>query len=172
MEKEEEIVNRVASSSLVSIDLEQFYTLGERVAFDMKSCLFQGVILKEKDFRDYVKGHNWAAYQGKLVAIVLTEDAIVPTWAYMLLSVALQPFARKVFFGSLLEMESQLFHEALAGCDWGRYRDAKVVIKGCGKVEVPASAYVEVAAYLRPLAASIMYGEPCSTVPLYKRPKA
>jgi len=101
MEKEKEIVNRVASSSLVSIDLEEFYTAGERVLFDMKDCLFQGMILREKDFRDFIKAHDWSRYQGKFVAITSSVEAIIPTWAYMLLSVAVQPFARKVFFGSL-----------------------------------------------------------------------
>jgi len=172
MDKEEEIVNRVASSSLVTIDLEEFYLPGERVVFDMKDCLFQGLILKEKDFRDFIKSNDWSVYRGKLVAITCSVEAILPTWAYMLLSIALQPFARRVFFGSVAELESHLFERALSEFDWERYRDAKVVIKGCSKVEVPASAYVEVTNYLRPLAASIMYGEACSTIPLYKRPKA
>src|SRR5882757_7857171 len=99
-----EIVNRVSSSALVSIDLEGFYTPGERVLFDMKECLFQGMILREKDFRDFIKAHDWSRYQGKLVAITSSVEAIIPTWAYMLLSVALQPFAEKVFFGSLSEL--------------------------------------------------------------------
>jgi hypothetical protein len=172
MEKEKEIVNRVASSSLVSIDLEEFYTVGDRVVFDMKECLFQGMILKEKDFRDFIKANDWSRYQDKFVAITCSVDAIIPTWAYMLLSVALQPFARKVFFGTLSELEAHLFHDALSGFYWEQYRDAKVVIKGCSKVDVPASAYVEATNYLRPLAASIMYGEACSTVPLFKRPKS
>jgi hypothetical protein len=172
MENEKGIVNRVATSSLVSIDLEEFYTVGERVVFDMKECLFQGMILKEKDFRDFIKTHDWSGYRDKFVAITSSVEAIIPTWAYMLLSVSLQPFARKVFFGNLSELESHLFYDALSGFPWERYRDAKVVIKGCSKVEVPASAYVEVTNYLRPIAASIMYGEACSTVPLFKRPKA
>jgi len=134
--------------------------------------LFQGLILKEKDFRDFIKTHDWSQYKDKLVAITCTADAVIPTWAYMLLTISLQPFAAKIFFGSLGEMESHLFHEALAVINWEQYRDAKVVIKGCSKVEVPVSAYVEVTGYLRPLVASMMFGEPCSTVPLYKRSKA
>ena len=169
---EKEIVNRVATSSLVSIDLEALYTCGERILFDIKGHLFKETILKEKDFRDFIKAHEWSCYQDKLVAITCSVDAVIPTWAYMLLSIALEPFARRVFFGSLAELESILFHDALARVNWEQYRDAKVVIKGCGKVEVPASAYVEVTHYLRPLAASIMYGEPCSTVPLFKKSKA
>ena len=171
MEKEKAIVNRVSASSLISIDLEEFYTVGERVQFDMKDCLFQGMILKEKEFRDFIKAHDWSRYQDKFVAITSSVEAIIPTWAYMLLSVALQPFARKVFFGTVAELESHLFHEVVSVFPWEQYRDAKVVIKGCSKVAVPASAYVEVTNYLRPLAASIMFGEACSTVPLFKRPK-
>lgn len=171
MDSEKEIVNRVASSGLVSFDLESLYTPGERVVFDMKDVLFQGMILKEKDFREFVKQHDWSRYRDKLVAIGLSADAIVPTWAYMLVSISLQPFARKIFFGTLEELESQLYHEALAGVDWERYRDAKVVVKGCSKVNVPTSAYVEATNLLRPLAGSLMFGEPCSTVPLFKRPK-
>jgi Protein of unknown function (DUF2480) len=171
MENEKQIVNRVATSSLITIDLEEFYPKGERVLFDLKDCLFQGIILKEKDFRDFIKAHDWSQYQDKWVAITCSADAIIPTWAYMLLSVALQPIARSVFFGTLAELESHLFHEAVSRISWEQYRDAKVVIKGCSKVAVPASAYVEVTNYLRPLAASIMYGEACSTVPLFKRPK-
>jgi len=115
MENEKGIVNRVATSSLVSVDLEEFYTVGERVLFDMKECLFQGIILKEKDFRDFIKVHDWSRYRDKFVAITSSVDAIIPTWAYMLLSVSLQPFARKVFFGNLSELESHLFHDALSG---------------------------------------------------------
>jgi hypothetical protein len=169
---EKEIVNRVTASSLVSIDLEELYTPGERILFDIKEQLFQGMILKEKDFRDFIRLHDWSQYAGRLVAITCTAEAVVPTWAYMLLSVALQPFARKVIFGNLSELESLLFRERLSNIDWEQYRDAKVVIKGCSKVEVPASAYVEAIHYLRPLAASIMYGEACSSVPLYKKSKS
>lgn len=172
MEKEGEIVNRVAASSLVSIDLERYYVPGERIVFDLKDALYQGLILREKDFRDFVKAYPWSGLKGKLVAIVCSADAVIPTWAYMLLSVALEPYAQKVFFGSVEAMESELFHDALRKVDWEQFRNAKVVIKGCSKVEVPASAYVEATHYLRPLAASIMFGEPCSTVPLYKRPKS
>lgn len=169
---EKEIVNRVASSALVSIDLEEFYTPGDRVMLDIKDLLFQGMILKEKDFRDFIKAHDWKQYTGKLVAMTCTVDAVIPTWAYMLLTIALQPFAGKVFFGNLDELETHLFRDALASVDWERYRGTKVVIKGCSKREVPTSAYVEVSRYLQPLVVSMMYGEPCSTIPLYKKAKA
>jgi hypothetical protein len=169
---EKEIVNRVASSSLISIDLEELYTPGERVLLDIKNSLFQGLILKERDFRDFIQSQDWSGYQGKLVAVTCTVDAVIPTWAYMLLTISLEPFAEKIFFGSLDALESHLFHEALARVNWEQYRNAKVVIKGCSKVAVPTSAYVEATGYLRPLVSSMMFGEPCSTVPLYKRPKA
>jgi Protein of unknown function (DUF2480) len=167
----DEIINRVSTSSLITFDLEELYIKGDRIVFDIKDQLFEGIILKEKDFRGFIKTHDWSRYKDQHVAIICSADAIVPTWAYMLLSVALQPFAANVFFGSLAELESYLFTKALSSVKWDHYRDAKVVIKGCSKVQVPASAYVEVTNYLRPVAASIMFGEACSTVPLYKKSK-
>ena len=168
---EDQIINRVASSQLITFDLEQFHQPGERVVYDIKDLLFQGLILKEKDFRDHIRHHDWSQYKGKLVAITCSADAVVPTWAYMLLTAALQPHARRIFFGSLEEMESMLFQETLATIDWTQYRDAKVVVKGCSDVHVPASAYVEATARLSAVAASVMYGEPCSTVLVFKRPR-
>jgi len=168
----EEIVNRVANSSLVTFDLEALYTPGIRVTYDIKDHLFQGLILREKDFRDHIKSHDWSDYQDKFVCIVCTADAIVPTWAYMLLAVALKPYAKKIFFGPEEELEKGLFHEKLADIDWEQYRGAKVVVKGCSDVQVPVSAYVEATSQLSSVAASVMYGEPCSTVPIYKRAKS
>lgn len=167
--EEREIVNRVASSELKTFDLETLYLPGERVSVDIRDRLYEGLVLREKDFRSWVREHSWTDYAGKYVAVNCSADAIVPTWAFMLLGVALQPFAKKVVYGRLGDLERILFHEALGGVDWEAYRDAKVVVKGCSRVDVPVEAYVEVVARLRPLAASIMYGEPCSTVPLYKR---
>lgn len=168
---ENEIINRVAQSSLVTFDLEQLYVPGERVLVDIKNQLYQEMILKEKDFRDYIKATDWSAYKDKFVAITCTADAIVPTWAFMLLSIALEPHASKIVFGDLNELEHQIFLDALNKVDFESYRDAKVVIKGCSKVNVPVSVYVEATNRLRPIAGSLMFGEPCSTVPLYKRPK-
>jgi Protein of unknown function (DUF2480) len=168
---ENEIVNKVAQSTLVTFDLEKLYTPGDRVQVDIKDQLFQGIILKEKDFREYIKATDWSTYKNKFVAITCTADAIVPTWAFMLLSIALEPHASKIVFGDLSNLENQIFLEALQAIDYETYRNAKVVIKGCSKVNVPVSIYVEVTNRLRPLAASIMFGEPCSTVPLYKKPK-
>jgi hypothetical protein len=169
---QEEIINRVSTSSLITFDLEELYQPGDRVLLDIKDQLFQGLILREKDFRDFIKAHDWSQYQNKFVAIQCSADAIVPTWAYMLLSIALKDFARRIVFGTLDELESQLYYDTLSSIDWSIYRDAKVVIKGCSKVNVPVSAYVEVTSKLKSLAASLMFGEPCSTVPLYKRSKS
>jgi Protein of unknown function (DUF2480) len=166
---EKEIVNKVSSSQLVSFDLEELYTPGERVLFDIKGLLFQELVLREKDFRDFIKSHDWPKYSNKYVAITCSADAVVPTWAYMLLTASLQPYADQVIFGSLQDLEIILFKNALDKIDWKKFTNAKVVIKGCSKVEVPVSSYVEVTNRLRPIASSIMFGEPCSTVPVFKR---
>lgn len=164
-----EIVNKVSTSGIVTINLEDFYIKGERVLFDIKPLLFQELILKEKDFREFIKNNDWSQYQNKMVALTCTADAIVPTWAYMLLTLALQPFAKKVVFGDLQTLETLLFAEQLEKVDVKDYKDARVVIKGCGDIDLPKNAYVQLTALLQPYVKSIMYGEPCSTVPLYKR---
>jgi hypothetical protein len=169
--EEKEIVNRVASSSLVTFDLELHYTPGERVLLDIKDQLFQGLILKEKDFREFIKTNDWTQYKNKFVAITCSEDAIIPAWAYMLLTSVLEPHARTIVFGNLEDLETKIFFDTLATIDWNQFNNAKVVIKGCSKVDVPMAAYVEATRLLRPHAASIMFGEPCSTVPVYKKPK-
>ena len=166
---EQEIVNRVGNSKLVVFDLEELYTPGERVLFDIKPLLFQELILREKEYRDYIKNHDWNQYANKFVAITCTAEAIVPTWAYMLLSSVLQPVAGKVVFGNLEELESVLYQKSLDKVDWEKYRDSKVVVKGCSKVNVPISAYVEATNKLRGVASSVMFGEPCSTVPIFKK---
>lgn len=163
-----EIINKIASSSLQTLNLEEFYLAGERVVFDLRPYLFQELILKEKDFREFVKTNDWAAFAGKHVAITCSVDAIVPTWAYMLLSTALSAHAASVYFGSLSQMEEFLFVESISKINVEDYRDKKVVIKGCGDIAVPTNAFVIVSRLLRPVAKSIMYGEPCSTVPIYK----
>jgi hypothetical protein len=164
-----EALNRVSSSSLITLDLEEFHSPGDRILFDIKDWLFQEQILKEKDFRALLKSHDWSQYKNKNVAIVCSADAIVPTWAYMLISIHLQPFVHKQVFGSLQDLETQLYLTALDQIDWQKFHHAKVVVKGCSKVEVPLAVYVEVSNRLTPLAASIMFGEPCSTVPLFKK---
>ena len=167
----EEIINRVAKSPLVSFNLEDYYPKGERVVIDVKDQLYQGMILREKDFRDFVNNHDWSGYTGKNVAITCSADAIVPTWAFMLLSVNLAPYADAVVYGSEEDLNAYLFREALSHVDPLEFKDKKVVIKGCSKYDVPASAYVDIARLLQPVVSSLMYGEPCSTVPLYKAKK-
>lgn len=164
----DEIVNKVANSGLVSIDLEDFYTPGERTIFDIQPHLFNGIILKEKDFREFIKQNDWSPFKDKIVGIVCSVDAIVPTWAYMLLSIVLEPYAKRVFFANATEIENLLFAEKLSLLDAREYKEARVVIKGCGDKPVPVNAYVQLTNLLKPFAKSIMYGEPCSTVPLYK----
>ena len=164
-----EIVNRVSQSPLQSIDLETLFPQGERIEYDVSQNLFQGLILREKDFRTFVKEHDWNQYEGKHVAITCSADAIIPTWAYMLLASKMQPFAKTVILGTVEELEKALFSKALAQINPKDYQDAKVVIKGCSDLPVPNSAYVELTSILRPYASSIMFGEPCSTVPVYKK---
>ena len=168
----DEIVNRVASSALVTFDLEDYYHHGQRVVFDIKDQLYEGLLLREKDFRAFVKAHDWQQYEGKNVALTCTADAIVPVWAYMLVTTKLQPYAHMVVMGDLPTLELALYQEALKKVDPEQYRDGKIVIKGCGKYPVPDAAYVEIARLLGPYVSSMMYGEPCSTVPIYKRPRA
>ena len=170
--KEEPIVNRVAQSSLITFNLETLYHPGRRLLWDIKDQLYQEIILKEKDFRAFIKAHDWSEYEGYNVAITCSVDAIVPTWAYMLLAVNLNPFVHHMVFGNLEDLENSLYQKALSEIDLAQYRDGKVIIKGCGSVPVPEFAYVEAVRQLQSVASSIMYGEPCSTVPLYKRTKS
>ena len=167
----EQIVNRVSNSGLISLDLASFYPKGERVVYDMAQNLFQGMILREKDFRAFIKTHDWSVYQDKNVAIICSADAIVPTWAYMLLAIHLEPYAHYFTFGNLEDLEKLLFQKVLGEINPEDYRDQRVVIKGCGDLPIPTSAYVEITRLLRPVTKSIMFGEPCSTVPLYKQPR-
>jgi len=165
---EGEIINRVANSSIINFDLEEYYDKNERVLFDIKDNLFNGFVLKEKDFRAFVKENDWDKYQDKNVAIICSVDAIVPTWAYMLLVSAIEPFAKNVIFGSLDKLEQFLFQKALAQIDLKTFEGEKIIIKGCGRYPVPEFAYVEITRLLNPVAKSIMYGEACSAVPVFK----
>lgn len=165
---EEIFVNKVANSGLITLNLEDHFPTGERKFIDIKDVLFMGMVLKEKDFRDWVKNHDWLAYQGANVAIGCTADAIVPTWAYMLMASKLSGIATEVVFGDLQSLEAVLWRKALQSLDIESFRDQKMVIKGCGDLPVTAAAYAEITRLLTPLAKSIMYGEPCSTVPVYK----
>lgn len=169
MEIQENIVNKVAASGLVTVDLADYAPQGERVVYDIKDNLFHGLILREKDFREFVKNYDWSQYEGKYVAITCTADAIVPTWAYMLLANRMQPYARELVFGDAATLETLLFERALNQIDYAQFRDQRVVVKGCGDVHIPESAFVKFTAKLSECAKSIMYGEPCSTVPVFKR---
>jgi hypothetical protein len=169
MEIQENIVNKVAASGLVTFNLELYYDQAERVVYDIKENLFHGLMLREKDFREFVKEHDWTAYAGKNIAVICSADAIVPTWAYMLLANKMKPYANEVVFGNVEALEAVLFAKALAKIDLSVYQDARVVIKGCADIDVPVAAYVEITNLLTPVVKSIMYGEPCSTVPIFKR---
>ena len=169
MDIQENIVNKVAQSGLISLDPAEFYPAGDRIVYDIKDNLFHGLMLREKDFREFIKQHDFSLYQDKHVAISCSSDAIVPTWAYMLLVNKMSAFATTVIFGSLDTLEVLLFDRTILNIDLEKYRDERVVIKGCGDVQVPVSAYVELTSKLTGVAKSIMYGEPCSTVPIYKR---
>jgi hypothetical protein len=161
--------NKVAESALISFDLAKLYPSGERIVYDIKDNLFQGLILREKDFREFVKSHDWSAYTDKHVAITCSVDAIVPTWAFMLVASKLAPFAKTVVFGDLSDLETVLFDRALTATNWEEFQDQRVVVKGCGEIPVPTSAFVSLTQKLTAVAKSVMYGEPCSTVPVFKR---
>lgn len=165
----EEIINRVNQSGLTQIDLEDLRVPGERIFIDIKDQLFQGIALREKDFRAYIASQDWSYYAEKHVAVGCSEDAIIPTWAYMLLGVSLTPYAKTLVFGDLNTLEKVLFDQALAKVNPADFQDAKIVIKGCSKESVPTDTYLKITQLLQPVAKSLFFGEPCSTVPLYKR---
>jgi hypothetical protein len=164
------IVNRVAQSGLITLNLEDYLPAAEVVSFDLKDYLFMGLILKEKDFREALKNLDWTIYQTKNVAITCTADAIIPLWAYMLVTTYLQPVAKDIYVGSAEEMQKHLFLQNIAAIDAARYQGQRIVVKGCGDVPVGAFAYAELTKHLLPHVKSIMYGEPCSTVPVFKAP--
>ncbi len=171
MDIQENIVNKVALSGLVTLDPAAFYPAGERVIYDIKDNLYMGLMLREKDFREFVKTHDWSQYEGKNVGVTCSADAIVPAWAYMLLANRLAPYAIEVVFGDRDVLETVLFIKSIATIDVEQYRDQRIVLKGCGDIAVPVSAYVELTKKLTPVVKSLMFGEPCSTVPIYKSPK-
>lgn len=162
-------VNKVAASGILTLDLEKYLPAGEIATFDLKDHLFMGLILKEKDFREALKNRDWSLYQDKYVAITCSVDAIIPVWAYMLVATYLQPVAKDVYTGTAAEMQKHLFLQNLAVVDIAGFADQRVVLKGCGDVAIEAFAYAEITKRLRPIVKSIMYGEPCSTVPVYKK---
>lgn len=162
------IINKVAQSAIITLDLETFYPEGEIALFDLKDHLFMELILKEKDYREALKSLDWSIYKDKNVAITCTADAIIPLWAYMLAVSYLEPFAREIVFGSEKELFDALFLKNIWKADVKEFEGKRVVVKGCGDRAIPETAYVEITRKLRPVAKSIMYGEPCSTVPIFK----
>ncbi len=169
--RENEIINRVANSSLVTFNLEDYFPERPIVEIDLASLLYEGIMLREKDLRDFIKSHDWSAYANHHVAITCSVDAVIPTWAFILLGIAAQPFALSVVYGNREDVMANLYRRVLDQINWEQFRDQKVVIKGCNDKGIPASAYVDAATRLRPVAASLMFGEPCSTVPLFKKSK-
>lgn len=165
----EPIVNKVEQSGIISLDLESYFSKDPIMVFDLKDYLFMGLILKEKDFRSALLGTDWDQYKNAQVAITCSADAIIPMWANMLVAVYLTPVAKSVHFGNEASLREHLLLDALNTINPSDYTDQRVVVKGCGEDPVPASAYVKITSLLRPYAKSIMYGEPCSTVPLYKK---
>lgn len=165
-------VNKVAESGIITLNLEDHYPADDIVTFDMKDHLFMGLILKEKDFREAMKNLELAPYTGKIVAVTCSADAVIPMWAYMLVSSYLQPVAKEIMFGDAELVHKSIFLKNISKINPEEFRDQRVVIKGCGELPVSESAYVAITTLLRPVVKSIMYGEPCSTVPIYKKPKA
>ncbi len=167
----DEIVNKVANSVLEVFDLEDYYPNGIRTQLDISQWLLDGFLLKEKDFREALKNHDWSQFQNHFVAIHCSTDAIIPAWASILVTVYLSPFAKKVVVGNLTDLETSLYQEILPTLDYSKYQDKPIILKGCSKKPVPESAYIIAIQKLQPFAKSIMYGEACSAVPLYKKSK-
>ena len=164
----DEIINKVANSVLEVFDLEDYYPKGIRAQIDISHWLIEGFLLKEKDFREQLKNHDWSQYQDQFVAINCSTDAIVPAWASILVAIQLAPFAKKIIDGTIEDLEASIYEELLAKIDYSVYSNKPMIIKGCSRKPVPMRAYVLAAHYLQPFARSIMYGEACSAVPLFK----
>ena len=167
----DEIVNKVANSVLEVFDLEDYYPTGIRTQIDISQWLLEGYLLKEKDFREALRNHDWKQYENHYVAINCSTDAVIPAWASILVTVYLSPFAKKVVIGNLSDIETALYQEILPTLDYSKYQDKPVILKGCSKKPVPENAYIEAIQKLQPFAKSIMYGEACSAVPLFKKGK-
>ncbi|MET2986397.1 DUF2480 family protein [Aureibaculum conchae] len=166
-----EIVNRVANSKLITIDLEEFYPDGERILFDISMWLYEGLILREKDFRESVKSYDWSQYKDTYIALSCKTDAIIPSWAYLLITTYSSPFAKKVVVGDLELLETAIFQDIINTLDISEYKDKPIIIKGCAEKYIPETASVQLVERLLPVAKTIMFGEACSTVPLFKKPR-
>ncbi len=164
------IINKVEQSGLITIDLGDYYPKGDRVLFDIHPLLWEGFVLKEKDFRDWVKNHDWSSYKDKYVAFYNSSDAIVPSWAYMLLTASIREYAKHFIFGSLETLETVIFNNSLhLNLKPSEFKGKRLLIKGCGDLPIPNSAYVEASNILIPVVKSLMFGEACSSVPVYKQ---
>ncbi len=163
------IINKVSESLLTTLDLEEYYPKEEILLFDLKPLLFRELILKEKDFRASLQQQDWQQFHDKIVAITCTADAVIPVWAYMLLASYLQPVAKEVYMGDIESVRKQLFLKKIEAIDNTLFVDKRVVVKGCGDLPISEDAYMEITKKLRPVVKSIMYGEPCSTVPVFKK---
>ena len=165
----EEIVNRVAQSKLVTFDLEDLYPNGERILFDIKDWLYEEIVLREKEFRTFVEEHDWSKYQNTYVALTCSADAIVPGWAYMLIASRLSPYAKRIIVGDVEQLESAIYQTILENYDFSDLKGKPVIIKGCSNKPVPQDAYLLATAKIQSFAKSVMYGEACSSVPIFKR---
>jgi len=165
------IINKVAESGLISLDLEQWYPKQPIARFDIKDHLFMGMIVKEKEFRESLKQTDWSIYKDKAVAVTCSVDAIIPVWAYMLVTSYLQPVCTETYVGSEQELVKHLFLKNIDSADLSPYQDQRVIIKGCGETPIGEFAYMAISKRLLPLVKTLMYGEPCSTVPVYKKPR-
>lgn len=170
MNTDTEIVNRVANSSLITLDLEALFPVGHRLGFDLEPFLFQGLVLREKDFREAIASFDWTIYKDANVFVYCSADAIIPTWAYMLVALKLNTMASFVVNGNAEVLEIALFRKVIASLDLSQYEGKKIVVKGCSKLSVPTDTYMEITRQLAPIVQSLMFGEPCSNVPLYKKP--
>jgi hypothetical protein len=166
---QDDIINRVANSKLVTINLEDYYPDGKRILFDIKDWLYEGFVLREKEFREAAKQFNWSQYQDTYVALTCSSDAIIPAWAFILLSVHLEPFTKKTIIGNLELLETSIYQDILNTLDVSEFNNKPIIIKGCSKKPVPQNAYIMLANKLKPVVQSIMYGEACSSVPLFKK---
>ena len=166
-----EIVNRVANSPIIQIDLEEWYVEGPRITIDLKDWLYEGIMLREKDFRVQISEHDWSQYHDAYISVICSTDAIIPQWAGMLLTSALQPYAKKVVFGTSEMLEALLYEEVFSRLDFSAYHEKPLMIKGCSHKPVPAQAFVSFTERAQPYARNIMYGEACSSVPVYKKQK-
>ena len=164
----ETIVNRVAKSSIITIDLSEVYPKHKKFEIDISKWLYEGFILKEKEFRDSLKNTDWSNYNDSYVALYCSTDAIIPAWAYMLISTYLNPMTHKVIVGREIDLVALLFEDAITKMDISSYKDKPVIVKGCSDVKIPETAYLSLIKKLQPVVKSLMFGEACSAVPLYK----